>query len=70
MVKGNPLDDLKAAADVRMVMKNGVAMSLDDILAPFRTPAAMAARSQALAAWSKLCDDGGADCHPEGHHGH
>ncbi len=70
MVKGNPLDDLKAAADVRIVMKNGVAMTRDEILAPFRTPAAMAARTQALAAWSALCDDGAADCHPEGHHGH
>lgn len=70
MVKGNPLENLAAAADVRMVMKNGVPITLDEILAPFRTPAALAARRQALAAWDRLCADEAADCHPIGHHAH
>ena len=70
MVKGNPLDNLQAAADVRIVMKNGVAMTLDEILAPFRTPAALAERKAALAAWDRLCAQEAPDCHPLGHHAH
>ena len=38
MVRGNPLEDLKAAAAVEHVMKNGVSLSLAEILAPFRAP--------------------------------
>ena len=55
MVRGNPLDDLKNAANVEMVMKNGVARSVDDILAPFRTSQALAARMQSLRAWRSMC---------------
>ena len=54
-VRGNPLEDLKAAADVRMVMKNGIPMTLDEILAPFRTPTAVAEREKALAAFRTMC---------------
>lgn len=55
MVRGNPLADLKAAADVELVMKNGRAYSLPQILAPFRTPTALLERRKALAAYRKLC---------------
>ena len=62
IVGGNPLDDLKAAADVRYVVKNGVTMSLQDILAPFKTPIAIAQRARSLAAYKKMCKAG----HTEG----
>jgi Tol biopolymer transport system component len=39
-VAGDPLTDIRAAADVRMVMTGGRLRSLDDLLTPFRTPAA------------------------------
>ena len=55
IVNGNPLDDLKAAADVQYVVKNGVTMSLADIVAPFKTPLAQAQRRAALLAHRKLC---------------
>ncbi len=55
IVRGNPLADLKAAADVRYVVKNGVSYSMDQILAPFRTPAALAMRKQTLLAWQRMC---------------
>ena len=35
IVSGDPLADIKDAANVKFVMKNGVLMSVDDILAPF-----------------------------------
>ncbi|MFN6994817.1 MAG: amidohydrolase family protein [Aquincola tertiaricarbonis] len=55
MVRGNPLEDLKNAANVEMVMKNGVARTVPEILAPFRTPQALAARSESLKAWRRMC---------------
>jgi Tol biopolymer transport system component/imidazolonepropionase-like amidohydrolase len=63
MVRGNPLEDLKAAADVRMVMKNGIPMTLDEILAPFRTPTAVAEREKALAAFRTMCATLSPDCY-------
>ncbi|MEF7612923.1 amidohydrolase family protein [Aquincola sp. MAHUQ-54] len=59
VVNGNPLQDLKAAADVRYVIKNGVTRTVDDILAPFRTPQALAARAESLRAWRRMCLFGG-----------
>src|SRR5438046_10756354 len=47
IVDGNPLDDLKYAAAVRYVVKNGVAYSLDLIMAPFKSSAQLAARRNA-----------------------
>jgi adenine deaminase len=41
VVRGNPLTDLRAAANVEVVMKNGRAYTLAEILAPFSTPAAL-----------------------------
>lgn len=62
IVSGNPLDDLKAAANVRYVVKNGITMSLEDILAPFKTPLAIVQRTRALKAYQKMCGTG----HTEG----
>lgn len=58
IVSGNPLDDLKAAANVRYVVKNGITMSLEDILAPFKTPIAIVQRTRALKAYQKMCGVG------------
>jgi Tol biopolymer transport system component len=58
IVGGNPLEDLKAAADVRWVVKNGVAMSVEDILQPFKTPQALAQRARTLTAYRKMCGAG------------
>ena len=61
IVSGNPLDDLKAAANVRYVVKNGITMSLEDILAPFKTPLAIVQRTRALKAYQKMCGAGHTD---------
>jgi Tol biopolymer transport system component len=55
IVRGNPLQDLKAAAAVEYVVKNGVSLSLAEILAPFRTPVALSERRKAVVAYEKLC---------------
>jgi Tol biopolymer transport system component len=39
-VTGNPLTDINAAAAVQMVMTNGNLHTIDELLAPFKTPAA------------------------------
>ncbi len=67
IVRGNPLDDLNAAANVEYVVKNGVTYSLAQILAPFKTPAAMAARNKAIAAYKKLCGKHTENCHSTMH---
>ena len=61
IVNGDPLADLKAAADVRMVVKNGVTITLDAILAPFKTPVALAQRQEALRAYRSMCGGAKAD---------
>lgn len=61
IVSGNPLEDLKAAANVRYVVKNGITMSLEDILAPFKTPIAIVQRTRALKAYQKMCGAGHAE---------
>jgi Tol biopolymer transport system component len=70
VVGGNPLADLRAAADVRIVVKNGRIFTLDDILAPARTPAQLAARRLALAAQEELCRDEPQHCGEAGGHAH
>ncbi len=55
MVRGNPLQDLRAAAAVEYVVKNGVSMSLAEILAPFRTPVALSERRKAVVAYERMC---------------
>lgn len=60
IVSGNPLEDLKAAANVQYVVKNGVTISVQEILAPFKTPLALAQRHKAMVAYKKMCLAGGA----------
>ena len=69
IVNGDPIADLKAAADVRMVVKNGVTITLDEILAPFKTPVALAQRAKALMAYRQMCgqDAEAAGCQLHGH---
>ncbi|HEV2610823.1 MAG TPA: amidohydrolase family protein [Noviherbaspirillum sp.] len=55
MVRGNPLEDLKAAANVEYVMKNGFNYSIAEIVEPFKTRAALAARKKAILAYKKMC---------------
>ncbi|MDB5999040.1 MAG: hypothetical protein JWP52_739, partial [Rhizobacter sp.] len=59
IVSGNPMEDLKAAANVQYVVKNGVTMSLPEILAPFKTPLALAQRAKAMLAYQKMCPGDG-----------
>jgi hypothetical protein len=66
-VGGDPLADIKAAADVRWSMKNGVVYSLDQILAPFKAPAVVAARKQEIAALKRLCKREPDACGTHGH---
>jgi Tol biopolymer transport system component len=67
-VHGNPLSDLRAAAAVEVVMKNGRAYTLAEILAPFSTPAAQAARRDALAAYQARCRSHPSECAEDGQH--
>ena len=55
IVRGDPLADLKNAANVEYVLKNGVTYSQADILAPFKTPLALAARKRAIYAYMREC---------------
>jgi hypothetical protein len=68
VVRGNPLSDLRAAANVEVVMKNGRAYTQAEILAPFSTPAALAARRDALAAYEARCRSHPGECAEDGHH--
>jgi Tol biopolymer transport system component len=54
-VRGNPLEDLKAAANVEYVVKNGNVFAKSQILAPFKTTAALAARKRAIMAYNQMC---------------
>lgn len=70
VVNGNPLADLRAAADIRVVIKNGRPFTIDDLLAPARTPEQLAARRLALEAQEKLCRDEPHHCEEAGAHAH
>jgi Tol biopolymer transport system component len=70
LVRGDPLTDLRAAADVRVVLKNGRVFTQDEILAPARTPAQLAARRLALEAQERLCRDEPQHCEEAGGHAH
>lgn len=54
-VRGDPLADLKAAAAVQFVVKNGRVITVDEILAPARTPQQLEARRLALQAQERFC---------------
>jgi urease alpha subunit len=55
IVRGDPVADLKNAANVEYVVKNGITYSQAQILAPFKTPLALAARKQAIDAYTREC---------------
>ncbi|MEO7336746.1 MAG: amidohydrolase family protein, partial [Caldimonas sp.] len=63
IVSGNPLDDLKSAANVQYVIKNGVTLTLAEILAPFKTPVVLAQRRKAMWAYQQRC--GGEHAHDD-----
>jgi len=67
-VRGDPLADLKAAANVELVVKNGNAYTQAQILAPFRTPLAMAARRTAILAYNRACRRDATQCGENGMH--
>lgn len=67
-VRGNPLDDLKTAANTEYVIKNGNVFTQAQILAPFKTPLALAARRKAILAYNKLCKADAANCGEVGMH--
>jgi Tol biopolymer transport system component len=55
IVQGDPVADLKNAAKVQYVLKNGVTYSLSQILAPFKTPLALSERRKAIYAYTREC---------------
>jgi len=67
IVDGDPLQDLKFAAAVHWVVKNGVVYSLDQIIAPFKSPAQMAARRKALVAFDRACKEDSSNCFQQAH---
>ncbi len=67
VIRGNPLQDVKNAANVEMVVKNGNVITLTQILAPFRTPVALAARKAALVAYAKRCSRNPDECDQTAH---
>src|SRR5437867_3864405 len=67
IVDGDPLQDLKFAAATHWVVKNGVVYSLDQIIAPFKSPVQMAARRKALVAFDKACKEDSRNCYTEAH---
>ena len=67
IVDGNPLEDLKDAAAVRYVVKNGVVYTLEQIIAPFKSPVQLAARRKALVGFDKACKENSQNCFVEAH---
>ena len=69
-VRGNPLADLRATADIQYVIKNGRAFTQAEIQAPFRTPAALEAREKGLKAYRQWCAANQAQCAEAATHQH
>ena len=67
IVDGDPLQDLKYAAAVHYVVKNGVVYTLDQIIAPFKSPAQLVARRKALVGFDKACKRDSRNCFVEAH---
>jgi hypothetical protein len=59
--------DLKAAADVQYVVKNGITYTLPQMLAPFKTPVALAMRKKAIYAYNKRCGQSPESCETGAH---
>jgi hypothetical protein len=66
IVEGNPLEDVKYAAYTKYVIKNGIVYTLDQIMAPFKTTAQIAARHQAIKLFEEACKSNPENCqaHP------
>jgi hypothetical protein len=69
-VRGDPLADLKAAAAVQFVVKNGRVITVDEILEPARTPQQLEARRLALQAQERYCRVEPDHCAEGGGHAH
>ena len=69
-VRGNPLDDLTAAANVEFVVKNGNVLTPAQILEPFRTPQALEARQRSLDGYARTCAAAPEQCADHGSHAH
>jgi imidazolonepropionase-like amidohydrolase len=67
-VRGDPIADLKAAANTELVIKNGNVYTQAQILAPFTTPVALAARKRAIVAYERLCKAEPHNCEAAGMH--
>ena len=67
-VRGDPIADLKAAANTEYVIKNGNVYTQAQILAPFTTPVALAARKRAIVAYESLCKAEPQNCEAAGMH--
>jgi hypothetical protein len=48
-------------------VKNGVVYTLDQIMAPFKSPLQLAARRKALVAFDKACKEDAKNCFSEAH---
>lgn len=69
-VRGNPLEDLAAVANVEYVVKNGNVLTPAQILAPFRISEALAARRKALGGYARMCTRNRRQCGDLGSHAH
>jgi len=67
IVRGDPVADLKNAANVEYVVKNGITYSQAQILAPFKTPLALAARKKAIYAYQRECSRDPHRCEVQAH---
>jgi Tol biopolymer transport system component/imidazolonepropionase-like amidohydrolase len=78
MVHGDPLEDVANAANVELVMKNGVVYTIADLLQPYVTASALNERNRMIAERAKRCRsdvtlcaaDRMAAIHTSGDHGH
>ena len=66
-VRGNPLADVKNAANVEIVVKNGNVYTLADILAPFKSTVVAAAHRRALLAYQRMCARDASQCETNAH---
>jgi hypothetical protein len=55
MVNGNPLEDVANAANIELVMKNGLVYTIADILQPYVTASAIMERNRMVAERVKRC---------------